>query len=416
MTALPLLASICGALLLQVAIAIGATVARHRRLPTADPPADAASDEAPPPAGAWPGWRAFRIASRTFEDSSHAQCSFRLLPVDGLPLPPFAPGQYLTVRLELADPQRAGAARTVVRCYSMSAPSTATGYRITVKRVPPPAALPDVPPGAASTHLIDAMHVGDCLDVRAPAGRFALDPDPTASLVLVGGGIGITPLLCMLHAWAATQPARAMHLFYGVRNGGEHAFRQELAALAAGHPDLSPIVAYSAPLPDDVAGRDFQHDGRLDIALIRRTLPAGSHRFHLCGPAAMMETLVPALQATGARAEDIHHESFGPASVRFAGGSGPGDDVPAPDAIFDVRFLRAGRTLAWERAEGSLLDLAERRGLAMDAGCRTGSCGSCETRLVSGTVGYARAPDHVCRAGDCLPCVAFPTSAIVLDA
>ena len=415
MTALPLLAWICGALLLQVAIAIGAAMFRHRRLPAADPPADPASGEPSRPAGAWPGWRAFRIAGRTFEDTSHAQCSFRLLPVDGLPLPPFAPGQYLTLRLELADPQRPGASRSVVRCYSMSTPSCATGYRVTVKRVPPPAALPDVPPGAASTHLMDAMQAGDCLDVRAPAGRFALDPDPAASLVLIGGGIGITPLLCMLHGWAESQPSRAMHLFYGVRNGGEHAFREELAGLKATHPGLSAIVAYSAPAPDDVAGRDFQHGGRLDIALIRRNLPAGRHRFHLCGPAPMMDNLVPALLATGASPEDIHHESFGPASARLAGGGASGD-IAAPDAVFDVRFLRAGRTLAWERAEGSLLDLAERRGLAIDTGCRTGSCGSCETRLVSGTVGYARTPDHVCRPGHCLPCVAFPTSAIVLDA
>lgn len=416
MTALPLLAWICGALLLQVGLAIGAAVLRHRRLASAlRTSSDQSSDEALPPAGAWPGWRAFRIASRTFEDRSHTQCSFRLMPVDGLPLLPFVPGQYLTLRLELADPARDGGLRTVVRCYSMSAPSVVTGYRITVKRVPPPTALPDVRPGAASTHLLDAMHVGDCLDVRAPAGRFALDPDPTASLVLVAGGIGMTPLLCMLTAWAAATPARAMHLFYGVRDGGEHAFREALATLAAKRPDFSPIVAYSRAAPDDLLGRDFQHAGRLDVALLRRILPAGRHRFHLCGPAAMMETLVPALLATGSQAEEIHHESFGPASVRLAGGDAVGDPA-APEGVFDVQFLRAGRTLEWRRADGSLLDLAERSGLAPDAGCRTGSCGSCETRLVSGTVGYARQPDHICRAGHCLPCVAYPTSALVLDA
>ncbi len=415
MTALPLLAWICGALLLQTGIAIAAAVRRQRFLPPASATSDAPTDDAPQSAAAWPGWRSFRVASRQFEDTSHAQCSLLLLPVDGTALPPFVPGQYLTLRLMLEDPQRAGALRAVVRCYSMSAPSTTTGYRITVKRVLRPAGLPDVPRGAASTHLLDAIRVGDCFDIRAPAGRFALDPDPTASLVLVGGGIGITPLLCMLKSWASTAPSRAMHLFYGVRDGSEHAFRDELAAMAASHPDFSPVVAYSNAGTDDAPGRDFQHAGRLDIALLQRTLPAGRHRFHVCGPAAMMESLVPALLATGVRAEDIRHESFGPASVRLAGDGVP-EDADGSDVGFDVQFLRAGRTLAWHRADGSLLDLAEGSGLAMDAGCRTGSCGSCETRLVSGAIAYARKPDHACRPGHCLPCVAVPTSAIVLDA
>lgn len=151
------------------------------------------------------------------------------------------------------------------------------------------------------------------------------------------------------------------------------------------------------------------------MTLIQRTLPAGRLRFHVCGPAAMMETLVPALLATGVRADDIRHESFGPASVRLAGDGEP-VDAGGAEVAFDVQILHTGRTLSWTRADGSLMDLAERRGLAMDAGCRTGSCGSCETRLVSGTVAYARPPDHVRRPGHCLPCVATPTSAVVLDA
>lgn len=252
MTALPLLAWICGALLLQTGVAIVATVRRHRRLPNTPVASERPSDDASQSAAAWPGWRAFRVAGRKFEDTSHAQCSLLLLPVDGTPLPEFIPGQYLTLRLMLDDPRRPGALRVVVRCYSMSAPSTTTGYRITVKRVPRPAGLPDVPPGAASTHLLDVIRVGDCFDVRAPAGRFALDADPAASLVLVAGGIGITPLLCMLKSWSAIQPVRAMHLFYGVRDGSEHAFRDELAALAVGHPGFSAIVAYSSARSDDV--------------------------------------------------------------------------------------------------------------------------------------------------------------------
>ena len=184
MTALPLLAWICGALLLQTSIAIVAAVRRHRRASSALAASDPPLDDTPQSAAAWPGWRSFRVAGRKFEDTSHAQCSLVLLPVDGATLPLFIPGQYLTLRLMLDDPRRAGALHAIVRCYSLSAPSTTTGYRITVKRALRPVGLPDVPPGAASTHLLDSVRVGDCFDVRAPAGRFSLDPDPAASLVL----------------------------------------------------------------------------------------------------------------------------------------------------------------------------------------------------------------------------------------
>ena len=113
------------------------------------------------------------------------------------------------------------------------------------------------------------------------------------------------------------------------------------------------------------------------------------------------------------RAEaDIHFEAFGPATVRPAAGEAIAD----PSLSFEVQFSRSGRTLVWNGQDANLLDFAERQHLALDSGCRTGSCGSCETRLVSGQVAYPERPDHEIAAGHCLLCVGKPMSALVLEA
>jgi ferredoxin len=129
----------------------------------------------------------------------------------------------------------------------------------------------------------------------------------------------------------------------------------------------------------------------------------------------MMDSLVPALRAWGVADDDIHFESFGPASVRSMAGTSPGA-VLGGTAQLEIAFRRSGRTLRWDGQDANLLDFAERHGVAIEAGCRAGSCGSCETKLVSGLVHYAQKPDHDIAAGSCLLCVGIPASALLLDA
>jgi uncharacterized protein len=83
---------------------------------------------------------------------------------------------------------------------------------------------------------------------------------------------------------------------------------------------------------------------------------------------------------------------------------------------FEIRFGRSGRSITWQASEGNLLDFAERHGIDVASGCRSGGCGSCETRLVSGAVAYAATPDHDLKPGHCLLCVGTPTSDLVLEA
>jgi hypothetical protein len=415
-TATQLLAYITVALLLQVVA--GVAFAVWRRPATVGAPAPASVDEVVTAVtGAWSGWREFRVVRREFEDAAQTQCSFHLQPVDGSPLAPFQPGQYLTFSLKTPEAVAGapGGARTITRCYSLSDRPDSTGYRITIKRALAPAERPELPPGLSSSYFHDRVHEGDVLQVRAPSGHFFIDPDASVPAVFIAGGIGITPMMSMLRWCIEAQPERLVHLYYGVRSSGDHAFKRVLEDLAAAHPAFKLNVVYSSPEPDDVLARDYHHVGYIDLALLRRTLPHGRHQFYVCGPPPMMQTLVPALREWGVQHDDIHFEAFGPASVRP---TGPVSNEPAAasSASIDVRFSRAGRTLTWDGQDANLLDFAERHGLAVDSGCRSGSCGSCQTRLMSGVVTYADKPDHDIPKGHCLLCVGRPKSALVLEA
>lgn len=412
MTAAQLLGLISAALLLQLAVGIGVAVWRRRSAPIEVPVATTVQARTD---AAWAGWREFRVAQRRFEDAAQTQCSFYLQPVDAQPLPPFKPGQFLTFSLDIAAPSSAAgdATRTITRCYSLSDRPDPAHYRVTIKRVPAPVELPDVAPGLSSNHFHDRVREGDTLRVKAPSGHFFIDPDPKVPVVLIGGGIGITPVMSMLRWCAAEQPKRTVHVYYGLRNGSEHAFRQALEDIVAAHPLLCLNIIYSRPAASDVRGRDYQYTGHVDVDLLRRTLPHGRHQFYVCGPPALMQTLVPALVAWGVPVADIHYEAFGPASVHLPGA--PEMPVPA-DKAYEVRFHRSGRTLSWDGRDASLLDFAERHGIEIESGCRAGGCGSCETQLAEGSVQYEHAPDHDVAPGHCLLCVGRPSSNLVLEA
>ena len=415
MTAALLLFWIVTALLVQVAAAIAISTWRRGRTAANVPAAPLQAQQ--PAVGAWPGWRKFRVTRREFEDVAHTQCSFYLEPIDGVALPPFLPGQFLTFTLRVADTHAAqpGGERAVTRCYSLSEPPQPGRYRVTIKRVAASQGKPDAPPGVSSSHFHDQVREGDVLEVKAPAGRFFLDPDPNTPVVLIAGGIGITPLLSILGWCLGAQPGRDVHLYYGVRNSDVHAFKAQLDQWARQHPRFHLHVVYSRPGSNDVQGRDYQHAGHVDAALLRRTLPHGGHTFYACGPAPLMEDLVAALTAWGVPQHDIHHEAFGPASVRVAR---PEPALPGRDATlaFEVRFDTSGRTLEWNARDESLLDFAERHGVSVASGCRSGGCGTCETRLLAGSVHYATPPDHDVATGHCLLCVGTPAGALVLAA
>jgi len=348
----------------------------------------------------WEGWRRFVVVRKVTESSDVR--SFHLRPLDGQPLATFRPGQYLTFRLHVP-----GQPRPVTRCYSLSDAPRHDTYRITVKRIGPTPEAPEGQPGVASCFLHDDVDVGNVLEARAPAGAFWLEPTDPTPVVLIGGGIGVTPVLAMLHAIVETGLPRPVWFFHGVRNGADHAMADALAEVAARHPHVRRVVCFSDPRAEDTLGDRTRHHGRIDIALIRQVVDDLSlPHFYLCGPPSMMKSLVDGLAAEGVPADRVHHEAFGPASVRQTAVAASPDEVHVRHT---VAFMRSGRRLRWDGVS-TLLELAEREGLTVESGCRAGNCGSCATPVIHGEVVYPAAPGAPVPAGACLACVAMPAS------
>lgn len=364
----------------------------------------------------WKGVREFKVARKVFEDPAKLVCSFYLESTDGLPIPEYKPGQFLTFQLTVNDP-KSGGTKDIVRCYSLSDAPGNPYYRVSIKRASPPPNTPEAPPGLSSNHFHDHVNEGDVLAVKAPSGHFFLERGDNP-VVLIAGGIGITPMLSMLNATIKNESEREVWLFYGVRNSFDHAMKAHFEVLASVHANFRLHVCYSNPQPEDKLGVDYQHKGYVDVALLRQILSFQIHDFYICGPRPMMETLVPALEDWGVPDQHIHYESFGPASIaRSSRKTAPAEDqAPSPKAAINVTFSKSGKTLVWDGSDDTLLDFAERHGIAVDSGCRAGGCGSCQTRIESGEVAYIQAPDYDAEPGTCLMCVSRPKQDLAVEA
>lgn len=358
---------------------------------------------------AWNGVRKFTVDKKVLECAD--TCSFYLKPHDGKALPPFKPGQYLTFQLTIP-----GQSRPLVRCYSLSDCARATHYRVTIKRCLPPHKT-EHPPGLGSSFFCDGVKEGDILDVKAPNGHFFLDLEKERPVVLISGGIGVTPMVSMANALVEAGSTREIWFFFGARSGEDHMFKEYMAALAAKHPNVRMQVCYSKPHPADVKGRDFQHESRVSVELFKQLLPSNNYDYFLCGPGPFMQTITDDLRTWGVPDSWVHFEAFGPASVKRA--PKPEDKAAAaaaPSAGFEVQFARSGKSVAWNASFGSVLDLADEQGVKIDAGCRAGNCGSCLVAIKSGEVEYLVEHGAEVERGSCLTCICKPKGMLVLDA
>jgi ferredoxin-NADP reductase len=360
----------------------------------------------------WSGVRKFTVDKKVRECAD--TFSFYLRPHDRRPIAGFKPGQYLTFQLAIP-----GLGKPLVRCYSLSDCARPDHYRVTIKRCPPPPKSAH-PPGIGSSFFCDTVKEGDILDVKAPAGHFHLDLEKEKPVVLISGGVGITPMIAMAHALIAAGSQRECWFFFGARNSDEHMLRAETLALAEKYPHLKLHLCYSRPAPADRFGRDFQHEGRVTVELMKSLLPSQNYHFYLCGPGAFMETITTDLYDWGVPDAQIHFEAFGPATVKRKAKADTGhtlSPLPAGAATeFAVSFTKAGKKTAWAPDFTSVLDAADACGVRIDAGCRAGNCGSCLVAIKSGEVEYLSAPGAEPEPGSCLACICRPKGALVLDA
>ncbi len=358
----------------------------------------------------WEGYREFSIQRREFEDNKQSICSFYLIPLDGKPLPAFNPGQFLTFKLLLEDPI-SHVSKTVVRCYSLSDTSRPDYYRISVKRVPAPVNQPDLAPGLSSCFFHDQVQEDSKILVKAPSGYFQLMNNEGLPIVLIGGGIGITPMLSILNTVLEQGVKTEVWLYYGLRNGDEHIMKAHLQILSRTHDNFHLHVCYSTPNESDIEGVDFQHNTRVDLTLLRATLKLMRYQFYICGPKPMMESLVPGLQDWGVNTDDIYYESFGPATLSKHKKTVSAISSEHP---INITFSQTGKNILWDPTADSLLEFAEANDIEVKSGCRAGSCGSCQTAVQAGEVDYNQEPDADVSAGHCLLCISKPKNNLTL--
>ncbi|QXI00586.1 pyridoxamine 5'-phosphate oxidase family protein [Pseudomonas monsensis] len=353
-------------------------------------------------------WRPLRVAKIEAE-SRHIR-SIYLEPSDGAGLPVFLAGQHLPLRFTLDG-------EVHIRTYSLSSAPSDGFYRISVKRE-----------GRVSTHLHEQIRVGDVLEARAPQGHFTVAPLERRPLVLLAAGVGITPLLSMLrevvYQGLRTRRIRPTWLLQSSRSLADQPFRKELNQLLEKAGDAVQVMRLlSQPEDDADLGEDFDRHGRIDGALLRNLLEVEDYDqidFVLCGPGSFTQGLYDNLRELDVRDARIHAETFGPSTlVRQRDPDAIViEQPPAATTSVPVVFERSAKEARWQPDGGSLLELAESRGLRPEFSCRGGSCGTCKTRLISGAVNYPQPPAEIPEEGQVLICCAVPAQSaqpLVLD-
>lgn len=315
--------------------------------------------------------------------------TFRLVEANGGPVPfTFVPGQFLTFCADVDG-------TTSQRSYTIASPPTRSGYvEITVKREDD---------GEFSRFLHDKVSVGDTLHVRGPAGLFTFDGGDADSIVLIAGGVGITPMMCVIRYLTDSSWPGEIYLVMAARNTDEIIFREELEYLQRRYPKLHVVAAVA----ERSAGTSWMGlEGQITKEILARSVPGiDKRRIHLCGPPPMMEAIRRMLGELGVPEGQIKTEAFGPA-MGLVPPPRPAAPPPPPAAVVRVldrlnvasqlppssgpanaivSFARSGKSVPFP-PDKTVLEVAEANGVPIDYSCRVGTCGVCKTRLLAGQV------------------------------
>lgn len=281
-----------------------------------------------------------RVAAKTVEAADI--CSFELVEVNGRALPAFSAGSHIDVQ----------AADGVVRQYSLcNDPKETHRYLIAV--------LKDANTRGGSKAMHERVNVGDVLSISTPKNHFPLAHEAKRSLLLAGG-IGVTPILCMAERLAVTGADFEMH--YCTRSPDRMAFRQRIAA---------------APYAPRVQCHfdDGDASQKLDIAALLREPQPGVH-LYVCGPKGFMDAVLFTARAQGWPEAQLHYEFFGAEVVKSA-----------DDASFEVRLASSGKVVVVP-GDKTVVQALAAAGVEVQTSCEQGVCGTCLTRVLEGV------PDH----------------------
>jgi len=341
----------------------------------------------------WQGFKRLVVLSNDRESSDVR--SITLAAPTGEPLPPFAPGQHIV--LKTLGPNH----EPLIRTYSLSGSPQGGSYRISIKREAG---------GAGSGYLQDLLQPDAEIDATAPRGSFKLDTESNDPIVLLSAGIGVTPLLSMLHGLANSQ--RQVYWIHGARDGDHLGFQSEFRALLSSLPNSKRLIAFSQPSERDVLGRDYDLSGRLDAHALRSLNLPKSADYYLCGPTQFLRMFQDWLSGSGISPGRIHVEFFG---VSVPAKSATTHRQTNGEAVYTIALTRSNRILNWMNTSGNILELMEAEQIPVRWSCRVGICHTCELGLLDGNVAYEPKPLNPPAAGHILICCARPTSNLALD-
>jgi nitric oxide dioxygenase len=253
--------------------------------------------------GGWEDYRPFILDKKVEE--SEVIVSFYLKPKDEGRIASFRPGQYITVRFDFPG------GNIVTRNYSLSDSPNGDYYRISIKKERRPAGR-IIPDGLVSCYLHDYYQPGMEVQVRAPMGSFVLDPQTSRPIVLLSGGVGLTPMISMINMIARDYPAQEAWFIHGALNGRTHAMRDHIRNLAASHPNIHVYTCYSEPDAEDIRKRSCDKTGFITADWLNNILPQKNCDYYFCGPTIFMQAMNQILREWGVPESQIHYEFFGP--------------------------------------------------------------------------------------------------------
>ncbi|MGJ9383697.1 NO-inducible flavohemoprotein [Salipaludibacillus sp. CF4.18] len=253
--------------------------------------------------GGWDGFRQFVVQNKVKE--TDAITSFYLKPKDGGSIPTFVPGQYISIRCAIREGEY-----SQIRQYSLSDSPGKDYFRITPKKE---TTDNDVPDGLVSNYLHKSVHEGDIVEITSPAGDFILDLEQSEPVVLISGGVGLTPMISMLNTIVEQQPEREVTFIHAAINSGFHAMDDHVKEIANKYNTVDYYVCYEKPSELDQKNKTFQKEGYLDLEWLKSILSDNNKVFYFCGPLPFMKAVKDALTEWEVPENKYHFEFFGPA-------------------------------------------------------------------------------------------------------
>jgi ferredoxin-NADP reductase/MOSC domain-containing protein YiiM len=346
----------------------------------------------------WTGFRPYVVKNTRME--CEGVRSFELSAADGTPIPAFLPGQHIAVRIY---PTPDGV--PLIRTYSLCGPRGASNLRIAVKWETN---------GVGGIFMHEQVREGAILEISAPRGTFTLS-DGKEPLVLLSAGVGVTPLLSMLHQVACCDADREIWWIHSCRNKAYEAFRDEIRSFGLSLPAFHRVILYSSPADHELCGIDYDIKGHLNLQQLQAIKLPVESECYLCGPPGYLHNITDALKAIGIADNKIKFELFGNLAEQTAGGKAPHLPLDNTGQGPLVTFSKSKISFRWNPRFGSLLEAAEACDIPALWSCRMGVCHRCETGIIVGQVTYSPDPLDLPADGNVLLCCSVPVSPVDLD-